>query len=312
MIPVILDTDLGSDIDDHWAVAMILGCPELDVRLITTASGDTTHRAQLLSGLLGAAGRTDIPIGIGPSAGARGGGIARYAAEHPLADYPGEVIEDGVQAIIDTMRSNDEPVTVVTIGPLTNLGHVLDREPEVARGARLVAMAGNLRGNIHHTPAGPQPEYNVISDIAACRRVLEGEWEITLAPFDTCAGIWLDGERYAPFRDPESPLLSTVRDNYREWMEAVLPFSPPGALDAVVRQGTTILCDTLAILLAYREEFVVMEDLQVWMDDSGVIAEAPTGRFVRAATTWRDLDGFLDHLASRLVAAGRPVGMSGT
>ena len=53
-IPVILDTDLGTDIDDSWAIAYMLKCPELDVKLITTATGDTTYRAKLCAGLLSA------------------------------------------------------------------------------------------------------------------------------------------------------------------------------------------------------------------------------------------------------------------
>lgn len=64
-IPVILDTDIGTDIDDTWALAMLLNCPELEPRLINTVSGDTPYRAHLTAKFLQAAGRTDIPIGIG-------------------------------------------------------------------------------------------------------------------------------------------------------------------------------------------------------------------------------------------------------
>ena len=64
-IPVILDTDIGTDIDDTWALAFLLKCPELDVKLITTASGDTFERAKIVAKILEIAGRTDIPIGLG-------------------------------------------------------------------------------------------------------------------------------------------------------------------------------------------------------------------------------------------------------
>jgi len=65
-IPVILDTDIGLDIDDIWALGLLLSCPELDVRLITTTSGNTIIKAKLVAKFLEIADRTDIPIGIGP------------------------------------------------------------------------------------------------------------------------------------------------------------------------------------------------------------------------------------------------------
>ena len=64
-IPVILDTDIGFDIDDTWALGLLLKCPELDVKLITTSSDNTPIKAKLVAKFLEIVGRTDIPIGIG-------------------------------------------------------------------------------------------------------------------------------------------------------------------------------------------------------------------------------------------------------
>ena len=64
-IPVIIDTDIGTDIDDTWAVLMALNSPELDIKLIVSSTGDTILRAALLAKFLDRCGRTDIPIGIG-------------------------------------------------------------------------------------------------------------------------------------------------------------------------------------------------------------------------------------------------------
>ncbi len=87
-IPVILDTNLGTDIDDSWAIAYMLKCPELDVKLITTATGDTTYRAKLCARLLRAGGRTDVPIGIGIPLGAVKERLYDYANE---LDFPSAV-----------------------------------------------------------------------------------------------------------------------------------------------------------------------------------------------------------------------------
>ena len=64
-IPVILDTDIGSDIDDTWALAMLLQSPELEPRLIVTESGDTVYRAKIVAKILERSEREEIPIGIG-------------------------------------------------------------------------------------------------------------------------------------------------------------------------------------------------------------------------------------------------------
>lgn len=65
-IPVILDTDIGGDIDDTWALGLLLKCPEFDVKLITTSTDNTPLKAKLVAKFLEIVGRTDIPIGIGP------------------------------------------------------------------------------------------------------------------------------------------------------------------------------------------------------------------------------------------------------
>ena len=64
-VPVILDTDIGDDIDDTWALAMLLGSPQVDLRLVVTASDDTPTKTRLLAKILEKMGKTDIPIGTG-------------------------------------------------------------------------------------------------------------------------------------------------------------------------------------------------------------------------------------------------------
>src|SRR3972149_7582281 len=68
-IPVILDTDICDDIDDTWALALLLQSPEFDIKLITTAVGDTSAKTKVVAKFLQTTGRTDIPIGTGLTAG---------------------------------------------------------------------------------------------------------------------------------------------------------------------------------------------------------------------------------------------------
>ena len=119
-IPVILDTDIGSDIDDTWALAMLLRSPELDLKLVLTDTGNTTYRAQVAAKVLQAAGRTDIPIGIGLHTYDETGAQEPWVAGYTLDAYPGPIHTDGVAALIKTIMSNPEPVTLICIGPVPN------------------------------------------------------------------------------------------------------------------------------------------------------------------------------------------------
>ena len=89
-IPVILDTDIGGDIDDIWALALLLRCPELDLRLVVSATGDTEYRARLIARMLHIAGRCDIPVGVGlpfPMSADRYRQLD-WVKDYPLGAYP--------------------------------------------------------------------------------------------------------------------------------------------------------------------------------------------------------------------------------
>ena len=98
-IPVILDTDIGYDIDDTWALGLLLKCPELNVKLITTTSDDTTIKAKLVAKFLEMSGRTDIPIGIGPPEGRKKGPLFGWIEDYDLKQYPGTIFENGIEAV---------------------------------------------------------------------------------------------------------------------------------------------------------------------------------------------------------------------
>ena len=88
-IPVILDTDIGTDIDDTWALAMMLNSPELDIKLITSATLDTYERAKIIARILEIAGWTDIPIGIGIKKDEKPLPQSPWVADYDLNSYPG-------------------------------------------------------------------------------------------------------------------------------------------------------------------------------------------------------------------------------
>ena len=145
-IPVIYDSDIGDDIDDTWALCMLLKSPEIDLKLVVGDMGKTEYRAKLFAKLLETAQRTDVPIGIGLDANVQGTGDQQaWVEDYDLQSYPGTIHEDGVQAIIDTIMNSPVPITVLAVGPLPNIREALKREPRIAEKARFVGMHGSVR-----------------------------------------------------------------------------------------------------------------------------------------------------------------------
>jgi inosine-uridine nucleoside N-ribohydrolase len=214
-IPVILHTDIGDDIDDTWALALLLRSPALDLKLVVTDFGDTVYRAKLVARLLEIAGRTDVPIGIGRRTAEKGGAQEEWLKGYDLARYPGKVHQDGVQALIDTVMASPVPMTLIAIGPPPNVKLALEREPRLASKLRFAGTYGSVHRGCNDKPQ-PEPEWNVKAAPDAARAVLSAPWlDAISTPLDTCGKVLLDGERYARIaasRDPLAQAMWAARD----------------------------------------------------------------------------------------------------
>ena len=301
-VPVILDTDIGDDIDDTWALALALRSPELDVKLVVTDFGNTEQRARLVARTLELAGRTDIPIGIGIKENDDPGPQAEWVRDYDLAKYPGRVLKDGVQALVDTVMASKEPMTLIAIGPPRNLQAALEREPRIAGKLRLAGMFGSIHRGYDGKP--PEPEWNVKANVGAARAVLGAPWrEAIVTPLDTCGRVQLSGERYARVRGSSDPLLRGLIEAYGAWCRnrdwcAKDP--------AFVTAKSSTLFDTVAVYLAISQALVKTETLGVRVTDEGMTVPDPAARKVAWATEWTDLDGFEEWLSARLTAPVPP------
>ncbi|MFP8873554.1 MAG: nucleoside hydrolase [Myxococcota bacterium] len=294
-IPTILDTDIGVDVDDVWALAMMLRSPELDVRLITTTTGDTTYAAKIVARLLEIAGRTDIPIGIGIPLQATPQPQAEWVEDYDLARYPGSLHIDGVGALVETIRTSEDPVTVVGIGPLPNIAAALQRDPGMIDNSRFVGMHGSIRRGYLGIPK-PMAEYNVKQFTKAAQTVFRAPWDFTLAPLDTCGTVTLSGERFASIRDCKDPLTAAVIENHRMWVKRT---DLPHIRDLDPEHQSSTLYDTLAIYLAFSEELLEMEPLTIRVNEEGQTRIDKAGQSMRCATEWKDFEAFQDLLVAR-------------
>ena len=299
-IAVILDTDICDDIDDTWALAMLLQSPELDIKLITTAVGDTTARTKVVAKILQIAGRTDIPIGTGVAIGDMKTGHRQdgWVKDFDLSKYPGKIYPDGVQAMIDTIMNSPEPITLIAIGPLPNVAAALEREPNIAKKARFVGMHGSVRMG-YGMNSKPQKEYNVVSFIKASQTVFTADWDMTITPLDTCSLVTLRGEKYRKVRDCNSPITKTIIENYRVWTKS------GNMNEAQVGSRSSTLFDTVAIYLAMRRDFTAMEKLGIRVTDDGYTVIDGKAKKINCATSWKNIGAYEDFLVGRLTT---PVG----
>jgi inosine-uridine nucleoside N-ribohydrolase len=165
MKKILLDTDIGTDVDDAVCLAYLLSHPECELLGITTVTGEAVKRASLASVLCKAAGR-NIPIYPGaehPMRGEQRQPIAQQAAA--LLNWPHEAefpMNQAVDFLADTIRSHPNEVTLLTIGPLTNIGMLFSAHPDVPELLDgLVMMGGSFGSDL---PANAQVEWNLGGD----------------------------------------------------------------------------------------------------------------------------------------------------
>jgi purine nucleosidase len=123
---VIIDTDIGDDIDDAFALALALRSPELEILGVTTTFGDTELRAKLADRFLGEAGRTEIPVLAGAPSHATNVFTQRRYAEGGRFAKPSH--GNAVDFLLDQIRRYPKEITLIGIGPLMNLGATIDKD----------------------------------------------------------------------------------------------------------------------------------------------------------------------------------------
>ena len=286
---VILDTDIGDDVDDAFALALLLSSPELRVDGITASFGDTHLRVRLIERFLHAAGRADIAVGVGPpTAPGTRFTQAGWASAQPSAAAP-----DAVAMTLRRLRAAPAgTVTLIALAPLTTVGAMIDRDPGAFRRlARVVVMGGSIRRGYgpHAGETSPRPsdEYNVRCDPAGWRKLLSSGVAVEIMPLDATE-IALDAARRQRLfaARPLGPVLQAL---YREWARG----NPWGS--------TPTLFDVVPVARLLRPSICRLVPLRIDITDGGgtnVVAGVPN------ASACLDIDraAVLDLLDERLRA----------
>jgi inosine-uridine nucleoside N-ribohydrolase len=253
---VLVDTDIGDDIDDAYALTLALHSPELEVLGVTTAWGNTALRAQLAARLIAASGANKIPVVAGIPTHSK----SNFSQRAWAAAGPAPAHNNAVDFLLAQARRYPHQITLIAIGPLTNIGAAIDRDPAAFRlFNRVVLMGGSIHcgyGNPRATPPPPpQPEYNIASDPGAARKLLASGVPIFMMPLDSTQ--WkLDDSKLAQVAARSTPATDALLVLTTEWQLAT-------------HQHTPTLYDAMAVTYALRPEICPTTPLRLQVDDKG-------------------------------------------
>lgn len=286
--------DYSPTLSDAGALLYLASDPRVELLAVTlpgTGEADCEPGLRITRSLLTMAGWDEVPIGCGrntPLAGDRdwpaewrtevnrwGNDLPPVVEEDPLVDAE--------QLLADTLRAAKEPVTLVAVGPLTNLGVVLGDEPELAEQvARIVIMGGavTVPGNVEDSPAA---EWNIYVDPESARRVIATGIAVTFVP--------LDATNYLAWTDRFVSRLGSLDSAAAQEVHRLA--TSRGSLDGFY------LWDELAAMVAVEPTLVTVENMTVRIDDDGAIVRDDDGIAVDvaiSADTSTAMDAFVKGL----------------
>ncbi len=234
---VIIDTDIGDDIDDALALALALSSPELEVLAVTTVYGRVDVRAKLAAKILKVYGREDIPVAMGcskPFINPPPSYEPNQAAVLSPGDRFSNIVSDHAVDLIVNILHEEPDVTVITLGPLTNLAMAILKDRQAFDKARLVMMGGCL--------TRPIIEYNISRDPEASSIVLTSGIPTILVGLDVTLKCRMPRELLELFDRGSKPQVKLLGEYLRLWRKAT------GLIP--------ILHDPLAVAVSFREDMV--------------------------------------------------------
>jgi pyrimidine-specific ribonucleoside hydrolase len=307
-IPILIDCDPGHD--DAIALLLALASPEVELLGITTVAGNQTLDKTTANALkiLEFVGRTEIPVAAGAARPlVREPYVAAYVHGETGMDGPdlprpttSPVAQHAVDFLAGQLLGSERPVTLVPTGPLTNIGLLLARYPEVTeRIERIVLMGGAIaEGNV--TPAA---EFNIWADPEAAARVFTSGLDVTM--------IGLDVTHKALFRPADSERLQAT-GRVGKLVSELFAFYQQFHSEQYGWDGSPVH-DAVAVAHVVRPGLVQTADRGVVVDCGGELSRGRTYVDLWRRAGWEpnahvgvdiDAQGFVDFLVERLASLG--------
>jgi purine nucleosidase len=279
-VPMVLDTDIGTDIDDAFALALVLKSPELDLRAVTTVSGDTQARARLAAKMLWVAGRRDVPVAAGVPGSHLNIAQTRWAEGFSSPKLLNESAIALIKMEIDRAHGR---LVIVAIGPLTNVAALLKQYPGEKRNIKRIVLMGGSIAHGYYPGSGPTAEYNIAADAAASQTVFSSGIPITMAPLDVTARLQLDEAHREKIFGQGTPLANALHAVYVLW-----------------GQPTPTLHDPMAVSLMLDPGLCTLKPLAIEVTDKGMTVPIAGKKANAVVAVETDSARFIDFYTGRL------------
>lgn len=227
---LIIDTDVGTDFDDAFAVLLAAISEEIELLGVTTVWSNAYKRARIAKKVLAIAGRTDVPVFAGISKaidrsenvwyGYEGGGILDEGDEDDEGLEPEK--KHAVDFIIDTVMAAPGEVTLITLGALTNLAVALVKEPRIAQNLKeVISMGGVIVPIVDKMGISRSPieEYNFNCDKLATEIVFKSGVNHTIIPIDVTLKVPVPPAYVQTLKDSDRPIAQAAYRMLEAWPE---------------------------------------------------------------------------------------------
>ena len=281
---IIIDSDIGDDVDDVFAIGLALVSPEVEIRGISSAWGDTQLRARMIDRLLTETNSSNSPVAEGiPTQSKTPFSQAAWAKS---GNVPQKSHAQAVDFLLDQIKKDPGDITLVAIGPLTNIGAAIDRDPATFKKLnRVVIMGGSIRkgyGDLGYAPDhGPQPEYNIYSDVPAAQNLFTSGVPIYMMPLDSTQ-LKLDEDKRAFLFKQGTPLTNALSTLYYQW-----------------GQQTPTLFDVMAVAYVLQPSLCPTTPLHITVEKDGSTRESAGAPNANACLA-SDSDQFFRFILPRL------------
>lgn len=304
-LPVVLDTDIGTDIDDAYALVLAAVSPELDLRAVTTVNNGVEIRALIARTLLRLLGRDDVPVATGerhsltPSvtcgwAGHEGKGID-LSRTFPARDLDPRPAPALLAELARAAHAEGNPLTLLPVGAMTNVAVAIrDYPQEMALLRGIVAMASGFYGFGEEAARG---EHNVQCDPVAVEIVLSSGIPLTFIGLNVTVQTSMTRAQVEEMAATGGPLAEALAGMHRVWFD-------------LIQRDQSAMHDPLAVAVAFRPELVQLLPVsaRVRRDprESGAIVYSPPAEGQAAPhriATEVDTDRFHALLRERITRA---------
>lgn len=252
MYKIIFDTDIGDDIDDSFALGLVLKNPNFETLAITTVYKNTLARAKQARALVELSEK-DIPVYVGevyPCGGVitpfpmdKGDLATILPCQYDKGMEGIEVNLNAVDEIIRLAKLHSKELIIFTVGPMTNVAKALEKDPTIKDDIKAIYQMGGWFTNF-------VPEWNIICDPEACDIVYKSGIDIYSVGLDVTLQCPLDGSLLDNLRNSNDPITKQIFVWLDRWFD-------------YFNFEKSVLHDPLAVTALYEEKTLEFKPLYV-------------------------------------------------